>query len=286
MKIVKALLAVAFLCGCSNYEKKNSVAVHQSMLDVQNQNLPEQVAGYPQEEKFQEQNIFSPWLRVDEEQREVTSGGIINMRITYWGDSDGDAVSFWWKSRKGKFTYWNPTVTYVSWQAPVVEDDEDVVVQAVVSDGRGRNSHKNILVKVRKNVSARDLVLKEVKYYPIETPPAGQPPVYYPGEDVKVEWLNENISTERFYNISVCIWLVTAPTIPNSPAPEELNLGTFEPNEVKSRWTNFYIPKHTAPGYYYLAIKSDCANSVAESNEENNVGYLHIWVRPEGSSRK
>lgn len=280
-------LMVAVISGCqSPYLDPLSLAKNQSMLTVQAANLPVRVAGYPNTEKLQDRNFYAPWFKVDEEKREVVSGGVINLRVTYFGDDDGDQVSFWWECRRGNFTYWTPTATYVSWQAPVVTTDDVIPIVATISDGRGKRSYKTIFVTVKAQVSAKDLILGDVKYYPIVEPPAGQPPVYYPGEDVKVEWTTRNVSYERFYDISLCVWLSPDASVPNAQPQEQLNLGTFEPGELKYRYTNFYLNYNISPGYYYLVLKTDCENLVAESNEENNLGFLNIWVRPYGSARR
>lgn len=266
--------------------KGPALAVKQSMLDVLASGLPVKIAGHPRAEKLQKSNRFAPWLKIDEENREVVNGGSINLRIVDWGDGDGDQVAFWWECRRGEFTYWNPTATYVSWRAPVMAEDSVVPIKVTVSDGRGKRGYRIIKVTVKVQVTARDLVLTEVKYYPIVAPPAGQPPVYYPGEDVKVEWVTKNISAERFYGLSLCVWISTDGKIPNANPVENLNLGTYEPGESKTRYTNVYLPGSLTPGYYYLVLKADCENLVAESNEENNFGFLHVWVRPPGSARR
>lgn len=258
----------------------------QSMTYLYRSQLPWSYAGMPLAQKVSIQNRYEPQFSLNPGSRDIVSGGTLNLEIGTWRDADGDQISFWWKSNKGQFVFWNETATYVRWQAPVVSEDTKVPLWIYASDGRGKTTEQVAWIIVRKLATSADIITDNLRYYPVVAPRPGEPPVFYPGEDIRVEWMTTNASNQIARYLSMCIWLTPQMRIPLSPAGEFLNIGNLDPGEQKLRYTNFYIPKSTPTGDYYLAFFSDCEHSITENNEENNKMFLAIRIRPQGSPRR
>ncbi|MBU2523825.1 hypothetical protein KKG71_01385 [Patescibacteria group bacterium] len=248
--------------------------------------LPWSIAGNPREQSSKPNNFFAPVFSLVATSNKVISGGELKFQIHSSSDNDGDQITFWWKSSSGKFTYWNSSASSVRWQAPVVTSETIVPIYINASDGRGKVETQVFKISVLKNANADDIITTNVVYTPIVAPAAGNPPVYYPNEDVRIGWNTVNSSQKTASGIMTCLWITANEQVPLTATSEKINVGNLAPNETKQRWTNFYIPKTTVPGYYYIALKNDCDNVVAEANETNNEAFLYIWVRPKGSPRR